>query len=291
MSFNWAPYSSANSCHHYGPQGPQALITYTEDVFGALHRSLGICNCRNVRGGSSRSHHAECRAADDGFTIQANKRWGYLFAQILGPHGRRLGIDHLITNRKPWASGRGEPIIYSAKSPSGRVYTGTHPHKDHNHTGFTRSAARNLTYGTLVAVLGPPEAVARQILGRATTDPQEDDLLGFDIGKHGDPSVTGDRALALQLMLLDRGMDLPQWGADGAAGDETRDALHRFKVREGVSADLSAGSGIVGPHTYRALYAPSDAAEAPQVDAYTKAQSDDRYARKNHPHSIEVELG
>lgn len=90
-----------------------------------------------------------------------------------------------------------------------------------------------------------------------TPDLEEDDMLGFDIGTAGEPAVKGARAKALQLMLLDRGMKLPQHGADGAAGDETRKALHDWKVREGITAATSAGEGKIGPAEYAVLFSPA----------------------------------
>lgn len=170
MTLAWAPYQSATGCDKYGPAGAQALLTYTEDVFAELHRSLGICNCRPVRGGSAYSHHAECRAYDAGFTIIVGATFAYDYAVLLGEHAAEAGIDHAITNRKPWASDRGEPIIFSARSPNGRTYTGTHPHKDHNHIGLTRNAGRFLTYGTLVHLYGPPSAVAARLLHKEDED-------------------------------------------------------------------------------------------------------------------------
>ncbi len=151
---NWATYQSASSCTRYGPAGCQALLTYLEDRFPRQF-SMGICNCRAVRGGSSWSHHAECRAYDNGQPIVSGEAYGYETTLLLGQHGKRVGIDHIITNKKPWASDRGEPRIFSARSPEGRVYTGSHPHKNHNHIGLTRSAGRLLTYATLVDVYGP----------------------------------------------------------------------------------------------------------------------------------------
>ena len=162
MAFNWATYQSATGCTKYGPSGAQALQTYLEDWFPG-QTSLGICNCRVVRGGASYSHHAECRAYDEGHAVSvAGGQLAIATLNLLGPNGKRLGIDHMIVNRNPTGAGRGDPRIYSATSPNGRVYTGTHPHKDHNHIGLTRSAGANLTYATLVAVCGRPPSGGQQ---------------------------------------------------------------------------------------------------------------------------------
>lgn len=158
MSYNWATYQSATGCTRYGPAGAQALLTYLEDCFPD-QTSYGICNCRQVRGGASYSHHAECRAYDEGFAVFEGQDIGVKTLEKLGPHGKRLGIDHMIVNHQPGAADRGDPRIYSARSPSGRTYTGTHPHKNHNHIGLTRGAGVNLTYATLVEVVGEPSGL------------------------------------------------------------------------------------------------------------------------------------
>ena len=155
MSYNWATYRSAKGCTRYGPAGARALMTYLEDRF-PLQVSFGICNCRNVSGSSTYSHHAECRAYDEGFVVFVGQTIGIETLELLGPHGAELGIDHLIMNHQPGAtSGRGDSRIYSARSPQGRTYTGSHPHKNHNHIGLTRNAGLHLTYAKLVSVLGP----------------------------------------------------------------------------------------------------------------------------------------
>ena len=231
MTLNWARYVSATGCTKYGPAGPQAYTTYTEDVFQALHRSLGICNCRTVRGGASYSHHAECRAADSGFSIIQGLTFAYRYAVLLGEHGDRTGLDHIICNKQPWAGGRGQPIIFSRTSPNGRVYTGTHPHKDHNHTGFTRNAAKNLTYGTLVAIYGTPEEVAAKLLDGIPppTGGSKLSLLPIQYG-HGftkppsDSGLTGDQSYKkedVKLLQKALGQSAPQDGVygNGTAGD------------------------------------------------------------------------
>ncbi len=154
MRFNWATYRSATGCTKYGPAGCRALLTYLEDRFPD-QVSMGICNCRSVRGGSSYSHHAECRAYDEGFAVFVGQTIGIKTLELVGPHGASIGCDHMSMTHQPGASDRGDPRIYSARSPQGRVYTGAHAHKNHNHIGLTRNSGLHLTYATLVSVLGP----------------------------------------------------------------------------------------------------------------------------------------
>lgn len=162
-TYSWGAYSAPTSCTPATPQGAKALAAYLEDYF-PYQFSLGICNCRPVRGGTTMSHHGPCRAYDCGIPTGAGGAYipamGDPIVRLLGPHGRRLGLDHLILNRR----------IYSAKSPDGRAYTGVHPHYNHAHIGLTRAGAVNLNYATLAAVLGEP------VGGQPPTDPGDNNV-------------------------------------------------------------------------------------------------------------------
>ncbi len=146
MSYNWAAYDSATSCVKM-PKGMTNLMAYLLKRY-AYSRSMGICNCRSVNGGTSRSHHSECRAGDWGIPTGAGGSYrpelGDPVVELLGPHGKRLGLDHLILNRR----------IYSARSPNGRYYSGRHPHYNHAHIGINSAGAKRLTMATLIDVLG-----------------------------------------------------------------------------------------------------------------------------------------
>ncbi len=149
--YEWGAYASPTSCTPKLALGATSLAAYLQDSF-AYTFSMGICNCRNTRGGSSFSHHANCRAYDCGIPTNGGvyrPELGDPIHQLLGPNGRRLGLDHLILNR----------IIYSARSPNGREYKGTHPHYNHAHIGLTAAAGGNLNYASIVAILGPPVGV------------------------------------------------------------------------------------------------------------------------------------
>ncbi len=264
MSYNWARYADPTSCLPALPGGAKSVAAYLEDRF-PYQRSLGICNCRDVRGGSTLSHHGPCWAYDSGIPVGAGgvylPEFGDPIIELLGPHGRRLGLDHLILNR----------IIYSARSPDGRVYRGTHPHFNHAHIGLSEEGAANLNYATLVAVLGDP--------GTGQGDDAMS-LLGYDIGKMGDPSVKGLRSEALQAVLVSLGYDLGDWGpnsdgVDGSAGDDTRSALHDWKIASGITTATSAGSGKIGAYEYAALL-DSGGTDLGDLDG--------RYAAKVHKH-------
>lgn len=60
----------------------------------------------------------------------------------------------------------------------------------------------------------------------------------------------GNNVRELQERLLDLGYSLPRFGADGAFGDETANAVRQFQRDAGIGVD-----GIPGPETYRALLA------------------------------------
>ncbi|MEM9610935.1 MAG: SH3 domain-containing protein [Actinomycetota bacterium] len=147
--YSFASYQRATDPTSGPTSGARALMAYTLSRW-PYARSMGIYNVRNTRGGASLSHHAEGRALDIGIPQpgrgRADAPKGDRIVEALGRHGRRLGIDHLIWNRRIW----------STRSPGGRNYTGTNPHHDHIHLGLTRSAAGRLNLATLIEVLGRP---------------------------------------------------------------------------------------------------------------------------------------
>lgn len=153
--YNWAPYQAATHCVGGEKPGTLSLDAFLEEQFPSTWFG-NIYSCRDIVGGSGFSHHAEARATDrmvPQFRPSSGISYGLQMARVLGPHGRALGIDHIICNAAPWLSGRGKPIIFSASAPMGKVYTGEHPHKDHNHTGLTRIASNYLTLATVRKVV------------------------------------------------------------------------------------------------------------------------------------------
>lgn len=219
-------YDPATGCVQH-LKGAKNLAAYLEDMF-PYQWSGGICNCRDINGGSSWSHHAECRAYDCMIPTNGGAyrpELGDPIIELLGPHGRRLGLDHLILNR----------TIYSARSPDGRPYTGRHPHYNHAHIGLNTLGADNLTYATLVAVLGEPVG--------GPTPPGDDDMdtikalqkqcnAGGFKGANGQPLVV-----------------------DGLLGTNTQHALDALAVaasKEGAKGD-DGDRGPAGPRGPRGL--------------------------------------
>ncbi len=118
-----------------GPQeGTVELSKYIMSKFGAS--SMGIFNCRSVRGGSSLSLHGEGRAFDAGLNAnnpEQKKRGDSLFQWVIS-NAPSIGAQEVIWNRQIWTPSKGI-----------RAYTGTSPHTDHVHIGQNWSGARKQT--------------------------------------------------------------------------------------------------------------------------------------------------
>lgn len=213
---NWAVWEPATVCSGKVSPGAAALAAWLQETYPQSW-SMGIYNCRTVRGGATKSLHGEGRAYDNGWPMDGNRPTasGYALAERLGEHGRRLGLQCIIYGRRIW----------SATSPAGRPYTGVHPHHDHHHIELNRAAARSLNLATLRSVLGDQRS--------SVTRPATDDLEST--------MREGDKGLAVQqiqhcLEAWDRkrstpsaGGILPQWGADGDYGKETRQAVETYQ--------------------------------------------------------------
>jgi len=205
------------------PNGAKSLLAYLEDYFWYVN-SLGICNCRNVGGSSSLSHHANCRALDAGIPTNGGlyiPAWGDPLIELLGPFGDRLGLDHLILNRR----------IYSARSPDGRYYGGVSPHNDHAHIGLSHSGAVNLNYATLVAVLGLPTGVQL---------PGDDEMNAL---KRGDK---GNGVGWYQTALNEKSAVTPKLVVDQDFGPKTEAAVKQYQEQ----ADFTKNGvidGALGP--------------------------------------------
>lgn len=144
MVYNFDPWQGASRCTGGPEPGAVALMK----VILRRHprgRSLGIYNCRTVRGGSTTSLHGEGRALDVGFPMNNGRgsAAGYALVKQLGERGQKLGIQAIIYDRKIW----------SAKSPGGRAYTGAAPHYDHVHVELTKDAARTLNVNDIEKIL------------------------------------------------------------------------------------------------------------------------------------------
>lgn len=94
--------------------------------------SDGIYNCRNIRGGSTKSAHAEGRAVDIHWTDEAT---GRVMADFLVAHNAELGIQCVIWWDRIWSFQVGH----------WHDYHGQDPHHGHLHVEQNWSGARELT--------------------------------------------------------------------------------------------------------------------------------------------------
>ncbi len=85
------------------------------EVYGDRRaRSLGVYNCRTVRGGTTKSLHGEGRAVDLGLPLGSDGKGipvGHEIVRRLGVVGVDLGVQSVIYDRRIW----------SAVSPDGRA--------------------------------------------------------------------------------------------------------------------------------------------------------------------------
>jgi hypothetical protein len=147
MTYPFARWERATECTGGPTSGAAALLAWCQANRPSGERSMGIYNCRNVRGSTTTSLHGEGRALDWGVPLSAEETGtpeGRALVDLLGTNADTLGLQAVIYDRTIW----------SARSPAGRPYNGVSPHYDHLHIELTWEAARNLTLATAVAVLG-----------------------------------------------------------------------------------------------------------------------------------------
>lgn len=220
-----------------GPQpGAVALMRVILDRFAHLN-SLGIYNCRQVRGGTTLSLHGEGRAGDTGVPATAAARAeGSFLAATLVATARQLGVQEVIWWRQRWASNTRE----------WRPYTGVHPHTDHVHWGLCWEAARQLTAGQVLAAWGQPAP-------RPPAPPSPPTREGYHVPPTLDlrnaarvPVRHTSPVRKLQGLLLAHGYTAVR--VDGVAGPTTQLTVVSFQRTHRLAADA-----IVGARTWRAL--------------------------------------
>lgn len=220
MTFTFATWQAATSCTGSARPGARALLDWFLSEYPGVARSGGIYNCRPVRGTTTTfSVHSEGRAVDVMMPV-VNSRGnpaGHAAIARLAPHGRALGIQTIIFDRRIW----------SARSPAGRAYTGVNPHYDHLHLELTREAATTLTLGRI-----------RLLAGTTVTTLQ----LGSRTLRLETPYMRGDDVKFVQGKVGTT--------QDGVFGPGTHSKVAAWQQTQGLLAD-----GVVGPLTWRLLLA------------------------------------
>lgn len=266
------PWQGAQTCTGRVQPGAAALLAWLlANREAPPERSMGIYNCRTVRGGSTTSLHGEGRAVDWGVPMNARvgSAEGHELVDLLLTHAETLGVQCIIYDRRIW----------SARSPGGRTYSGVHPHYDHLHIELQWEQARSLSLNKLVEVLGgvaekpedvpDPEGETPKPPPPPEPEPEPDpevvdemrtvDLSG--VTQQPNTFVRGSAVAVLQAGLLADGYGpsglvnragLP----DGIAGPATRRLLGQAQVkhRTGFTSNPGRADFIAGPATYRALF-------------------------------------
>lgn len=134
-----------------GPRpGAKALLAYAIEQFPGVAGSDGIFNCRNIRGGSSLSLHADGRAPDVHFPRKHPD--GDRFFHWCIDQAHVIGAQELIWNHQIWSAHH--PYI------SGYVHgPGGDDHETHVHAGLCLPSANSLTL-ELLRSLPPANAAA-----------------------------------------------------------------------------------------------------------------------------------
>ena len=231
----WAPYEGASRCSAGPMPGGKALMAWALEEFGDEGIfSLGIFNCRPVRGGTTTSLHGEGRADDLGVRNHQNRSQpvGEEVLRRLAAVGRDLGVQCVIYARR----------IYSQQSPNGRPYKGVAPHWDHLHVELTKHAGATLTLARCRELLGTGAPTAGTP-GRAP-------VSAAGLAVDGKPGPATWRAV--QQSLNTTGAN-PRLKADGDPGPATIRAL-QMRTHHLVGQPKRA-DGKPGPLTWKALQA------------------------------------
>lgn len=273
---SFATWERCSDCSGGPTPGARAVLAYWLEQAPAIAaelgatkpgiRSMGIYNCRDVRGGTTKSVHACGRAVDCGVNVNVDgHRTMVEFLRRLAPHAKGLGVQLVIFSR----------LSGSARNPWPHDYEGTHPHFDHLHIELNGAAAQTLTLTTLRSRVGdwtgdpgtppsptpddgadddsqPPVPWETQVVDRL-------DVVRFDQG-----NIVGDEVKVVQGLLAARGVPptssfrtrisdgLRYVTPDGYGYARTRAALTTFQARTSTGG-RNGPDLIVGPKTWAAL--------------------------------------
>lgn len=144
---------AGNKCLGGNQPGAEALRAGVMSLYDKAV-DLGIYNCRDTRGGSSLSLHAEGRAWDAGFPYIHPD--GTALADLLVEHSNILCIQRVIWNRHEWDNRGGgwEP------------YTGSDDHTTHLHIELNWYGAEHLTERVVIETLGGDMGIGEDVLAK-----------------------------------------------------------------------------------------------------------------------------
>ena len=132
----WGDGAPATRCTHQEAIGTRALLNAMLRKYPGS-TSFGIESCRNARGGSSLSLHAEGRAAD---WHPATKAQGDEAFRLLVDNAWGIGAQEIIWWEQIWSLARqSEGVRPYEPGPGGS------PHHDHIHIGQVPRAASEMT--------------------------------------------------------------------------------------------------------------------------------------------------
>lgn len=183
---------------------------------------------------------------------------------MYGIFKRRIFSSYATSTRQAWQWG---------------PYSGAAPHDTHAHLSWQNHMSTGRLGEAKTWELVNDTSPFDIGIGAAVPGIGADDMLGFTIGKVGDPAFPySARGAMLQLMLLDRGHS--PGTIDGQIGDKTRRAMMAFQQANGINLP-ELGAAEIGPYTASAL-----ARGVGGGGGMTQAQADGRYAKIAHTHKI-----
>ena len=262
MSNSFAAWEGCYDCSGQAMPGARALLAWLLKAYPSTS-SLGIYNCRNVRGGTSMSIHACGRAVDLKVPMINNRGTplGHSIVNQLAAEGKRLGIQAIIYDREIW----------SARSPDGRYYGGTAPHYDHIHIELNKNAGSKLNLATLYAVLGEGEEMLQQGAKGDSVALYQKAILNWAQRTGKLEGVTPNKDGGLWERAL-------HWGPDGDFGGTTVEMVEAYQRAADLEVTGSIG-GVTAANLIRYVL--------PKQESKLETHDhDEAYAPKTHKHKL-----